>query len=122
MSGAADLREAVQELHQYLSDRIAPLMFAYSMELLLKQPPALVAAEIRTRSASQGASMPDVAFSELLFHAVRKVAGMAEFDLVSNQVLAAHVQQVGDAVLAFCPPEDRELLRQNLANLKAAPP
>jgi uncharacterized protein DUF4388 len=122
MSGAADLREAVEELHQYLSDRIAPLMFAYSMEVLLKQPPALVAAEIRTWSASQGAAMPDVAVSDLLFHAVRKVAGLAEFDLVSNQILLTHVEQIGDAVLAFCPPEDRELLRQNLANLKAAPP
>src|SRR5262249_44870535 len=67
MSGATSaLREAVQELHQYLSDRIAPLMFAYSMEVLLKQPPALVAAEIRSWSAGQGAALPNVAFSDLL--------------------------------------------------------
>src|SRR5262249_41304759 len=108
--------------HQYLSDRIAPLMFAYSMEVLLKQPPALVAAEIRSWSAGQGAALPNVAFSDLLFHAVRKVAGMAEFELVANDILATHVEQIGNAVLTYCPEEDRELLRQNLANLKSAPP
>jgi len=122
MSGAADLREAVQELHLYLSDRIAPLMFAYSMEVLLGQPPALVAAEVKTWASAQSAAMPDVAFADLLFHAVRKVAGLAEFELVPSDTLAAHLKQLGDSVLAFCPAEDRELLRRNLENLASAPP
>ncbi len=121
MSGTADLREAVEELHLYLSDKIAPLMFAYSMELLLAQPAALVAAEVRTWAAAQGAALPDVALSDLLFHAVRKVSGLAEFELVPGEMLAAHVKELGQAVLAFCPEEDRELLRQNLENLAAAP-
>ena len=43
MSRGAEMDEAVQELHLYLSDRIAPLMFADSMELLLGQPAALLA-------------------------------------------------------------------------------
>src|SRR4029079_2047450 len=78
----AELHEAVQELPLYLSDRIAPLMFAYSMEILLEQPASLLAAEIRTWAGQQMASMPGVPFADLLFHAVRKVAGIGEFDLV----------------------------------------
>jgi Domain of unknown function (DUF4388) len=122
VSSAAEMHEAVQELHLYLSDRIAPLMFAYSMELLLQQPSTLLAAEIKTWAAQQGAAMPDVAFADLLFHAVKKVAGMAEFDLVSNESLGARVKELGPAVIAFCPAEDREVLRQNLDHLSTAPP
>ncbi len=122
MSNGAEMREAVQELHLYLSDRIAPLMFAYSMELLLKQPTALIAAEIKSWAGQQGAAMPDVALADLLFHAVKKVAGMGEFELVSADNLGARVKELAPAVLAFCPPEDREVLRQNLDKLAMAPP
>jgi hypothetical protein len=114
--------EAVQELHLYLSDRIAPLMFADSMELLLAQPAALLADEIRAWAAQQSAAMPDVPFADLLFHAVRKVAAIGEFDLVSSASLGARVKELGQAVLPFCPAADRELLRQNLEKLALAPP
>ena len=122
MPKGAELHEAVQELHLYLSDRIAPLMFAYSMEILLEQPAALLAAEIRTWAGQQAASMPGVPFADLLFHAVRKVAGIGEFDLVPGETLSAHIKELGEAVLPFCPEEDRELLRHNLENLALAPP
>jgi hypothetical protein len=39
-----ELREALYELQQYLSDRLAPLMVADSLGLLLALPPQLVAA------------------------------------------------------------------------------
>jgi hypothetical protein len=122
VSKSADLREAVEELHLYLSDRIAPLMFASSMDVLLQQPAALIAAEVRSWAGQQGAAMPDVPLADLLFHAVRKVAGMGEFDLVSNESLTARVKEMGVAVLPFCPAEDRELLRQNLEKLSLARP
>jgi uncharacterized protein DUF4388 len=122
VSKGAELHEAVQELHLYLSDRIAPLMFAYSMDLLLEQPAALLAAEIRTWASQQMASMPGVSFADLLFHAVKKVSGIGEFDLVPAESLRARIKELGEAILAFCPAEDREILRQNLENLALAPP
>ena len=122
MSKGTELRESVEELHLYLSDRIAPLMFAYSMELLLQQPAALIAAEVRTWASQQGAANPDVPLADLLFHAVRKVAGMGQFELVSNESLSGRVKEMSAAVLPFCPPEDREVLRQNLEKLATAPP
>jgi hypothetical protein len=97
-------------------------MFAYSMDLLLEQPAALLAAEIRTWASQQSASMPGVPFADLLFHAVRKVSGIGEFDLVPADRLRAHVKELGEAILSFCPAEDREILRQNLENLALAPP
>jgi hypothetical protein len=122
VSKGAELHEAVQELHLYLSDRIAPLMFAYSMDLLLEQPAALLAAEIRAWASQQMSSMPGIPYADLLFHAVKKVSGIGEFDLVSADALKARVKELGEAILAFCPVEDREVLRQNLENLALAPP
>jgi hypothetical protein len=121
VSKGAELHEAVQELHLYLSDRIAPLMFAYSMDLLLEQPAALLAAEIRTWAGQQAAVMPGVPLADLLFHAVRKVSGIGEFDLVPAERLRTHVKELGEALLAFCPAEDREILRQNSENPALAP-
>ena len=39
------LREALYELQQYLSDRLAPLMVADSLGMLVTLPPQLTAAE-----------------------------------------------------------------------------
>ena len=75
MSKGAELHEAVQELHLYLSDRIAPLMFAYSMDLLLEQPAALSPRRSGRGPASRLASMPGVPFADLLFHAVQEGVG-----------------------------------------------
>jgi hypothetical protein len=122
VSKGAELHEAVQELHLYLSDRIAPLMFAYSMDLLLEQPATLIAAEIRAWVTQQAAAAPGIPLADLLFHAVRKVSGIGEFDLVPAERLRQRVKELGQAILAFCPPEDREILRQNLENLALAPP
>ena len=122
MSKGAELHEAVQELHLYLSDRIAPMMFAYSMELLLEQPAALLAAEIKTWAGQQAALVPGVPLADLLFHGVRKVSGIGEFDLVPAEKLRARINELGVAILVFCPVEDREVLRQNLVNLALAPP
>ena len=121
MSKAADLHEAVQELHLYLSDRIAPLMFAYSMEVLLEQPAVLLAGEIQSWSSQQAMAAPGTAVADLLFHAVKKVAVMGEFDLVSKETLGGRLRELGQAVLPLCPPEDRDVLRQNLEMLGRAP-
>ena len=42
-----ELRDAIFELHRYFSDEVAPMMVTDSVQLLLQQPPQLVAAEIQ---------------------------------------------------------------------------
>ena len=121
MGGVADdhkIAEALSELQQYLSDAISPLVVADSIAILLAVPPEVVADEIRSWTTSQhrrlGASVP---ISDYLYHAIRKLYMMGEFTLVSKETMAAYLEVLESYLVAFCPTEDRDLLRENLDHL-----
>ena len=59
----ASVREALIELQRYLSDELAPMMVTDSVELLLKQSPALVANEIQAWVGNQVSQAPGVAMA-----------------------------------------------------------
>jgi hypothetical protein len=113
-----ELREALYELQQYLSDRLAPLMVADSLGMLVTLPAELTAAEIQSWISAQyhgaGAQVP---ISDYLFHALRKIHVVGEFALIPAAALSAYLQQLKVLLLEFCPDADRELLRTNLARL-----
>jgi hypothetical protein len=116
----AELEDAVFEFHQYLSDFKAPLMVADSVALLLQQDPEFVATQIYEWVCAQGPSAPA---ADYLFHAAKKIAMMGEFELVTAAAqLEQYLEDLGDALLKFCPEGDRDLLRQSLARLKHATP
>jgi hypothetical protein len=115
-----DRREAVQELHEYLSDRISPLLVAESLRLLLQQSDELVASEIWAWTERQRLAAGNVPVSDFLFHGVKKVALMGDFELIARAVLAPHLVALRHAVLQYCPVEERELLRQNSERLDSA--
>jgi hypothetical protein len=114
-----ELQEALIELQQYLSDSVAPLIVADSIQLLMKYPPGVVASAIQAWTGAQYRHGPGAAapVSDYLFHCLKKIHLMAEFNLVAREPLAAYVDQLKVLVLGFCPAEDRELLRENLARL-----
>ena len=121
-----ELQEALYELQQYLSDRLAPLMVADSLGMLVTLPPPVVAAEIQSWISAQyhgaGAQVP---ISDYLFHALRKIHAVGDFRLIPEVALAAYLQQLKVLLLEFCPEADRELLRANLDRLgesSAGPP
>jgi hypothetical protein len=121
VSGAANdpkVAEALSELQQYLSDAISPLVVADSIAILLEVPPEIVADEIRSWTTSQhrrlGASVP---ISDYLYHAIRKLHVMGEFTLVSKEAMATYLEVLTGYLLVLCPPEDRDLLRENLSHL-----
>jgi hypothetical protein len=119
-AGSAELREAVAELQQYLSDRVPPLMVVDSLSLLVQQPPQLLAAEIGAWLAYQRPAAADLSVADLLFHGAKKIALMGELDLVPKPDIARCLGGVSEALLSQCPEEDRELLRQNLDRLRNA--
>ncbi len=119
-AGSAELREAVGELQQYLSDRVPPLMVVDSMALLVQQPPQLLAAEIGAWVAYQRPAAADLSVADLLFHGAKKIALMGELDLVPKPDIERCLGGVTEALLPQCPEEDRELLRQNLDRLRHA--
>lgn len=114
---APELKQALYELHRYLSDQLAPMMVADSIELLLRCPAQLVAVEIEGWVARQHRAADSAPISDYLFHALKKIHMMSEFDLIDPEPVKAFVQQLGVAVVEFCPEEDREALRQNVGLL-----
>lgn len=112
-----DVQEAIFDLHQYLSDHRAPLMVADSVALLLEHPPEFLAAQIQAWVAGQALTAPA---ADYLYHGAKKISLMGEFELVSRDGLARYLDELGTALLQYCPEADRDLLKQNLQRLGQA--
>src|SRR5258706_13762861 len=101
------LREAVYEIHQYLSDRVAPLMVYDSVKVLMRQQPEFLAGQIGGWSAAQvhsGAN--EVPISDYLFHAAKKLHILGDFKLIPAAALAAYLESLWPHLIALCPEED----------------
>jgi len=61
-----EAREALEELEQYLSDILPPLVVADSVKLLLKYPPELTASAIHSWTVSQLRAGTDILVSDYL--------------------------------------------------------
>jgi hypothetical protein len=113
-----DVQEALFELQQYLSDRLAPLMVADSVSLLTGHPPALAAGEIQRWTLAQyRGTATAVPVSDYLFHAVKKLHALGELQLLPASILDDYLSKLGEEILRVCPEDDRELLATNLAAL-----
>ena len=115
-----ELREALEELRQYLSDTLPPLVVADAFHVLLRHPPDLMAKNIHNWTASQYRGGTEIPVSDYLFHAVKKVALMGEFHLLPPGPFATFLEELKERVLVYCPEGDREFLRGNLERLKDA--
>ena len=118
-----ELDEALVELHQYLSDAVAPLIVADSVQLLMKYPPDVVANSIRAWTGGQyrrGAAAA-VPVSDYLYHTLKKIHMMAEFNLVPREPLEIYLAGLRPLILQLCPQEDRAMLLENLGRLGEAP-
>jgi hypothetical protein len=118
-----ELQEALVELQQYLSDAVAPLIVADSVQLLMKYPPDVVANAIRAWTGAQyrrggAASVP---ISDYLYHTLKKIHMMAEFRLVPREPLEVYLAGLRPLILQLCPAEDRAMLIENLGRLGEAP-
>jgi len=123
MSGeqsTAEVREALEELQQYLSDYVPPLVVADSIQLLLRYSPELMAQNIHSWTAAQYRGSTEIPVSDYLFHAVKKIHLMGEFKLVPQAPFEIYLQELKEKVLVYCPEGDREFLRENLSRLKEA--
>ena len=115
------VQEALWDLQRYLSDEVAPMMVTDSIEILLRCHPEVAADEIQGWLADQTTGpASDVPVSDRLFHAMKKLHLMAEFNLIEEELLERYLTVLGEIVLGFCPEQDRQLLHDNLENLSRA--
>ncbi len=77
----ADSREIAEArllLARYLSDEVAPMIFADAAEILLKAPPEVMAREIHSWVGTQLQGPNASAVSDYLLHSARKVQNLGE--------------------------------------------
>lgn len=116
----SEVREALEELQQYLSDSVPPLVVAESIQVLLRYSPELMATNIHQWTASQYRGGTEIPISDYLFHAIKKIHLMGEFHLVPQGPFESYLEELKERVLIYCPEGDREFLRANLTRLKDA--
>ncbi len=113
------VREAVYEFHRYLSDDLAPMMAVDAVEMLLQIPAPYMASTIQSwiggQFRGQGAN---VAVSDYLFHAFKKLHQMMEYELIDHAKLAPFLAELEPLLIEMCPEADRSFLRDNLARVE----
>jgi tRNA A-37 threonylcarbamoyl transferase component Bud32 len=113
-----ELRAAIEEIEQYLADRVPPLMVADSVAGFAEAPVGGAAAEIHGWAERQQAMQPDLPLVDLLFHALHKLSVIGEFHLVEGEKLLAFLRAVGGALADACPPgPDRDRFRRAISHL-----
>ncbi len=113
-----DLRSALEEIDQYLADRVPPLMVADSVAVFLETPVESGAAELLGWAERQQAVQPDLPLVDLLFHALHKLSVIGEFHLVDGERLLVFLRGAGAALVQACEPgADRDRFRRALSHL-----
>ncbi len=117
----AEMRAAIQEIEDYLADRVPPLMVADSVGTFAEAPVEGAAAEIGTWAERQQHLSPELPLVDLLFHALHKLGVIGEFHLVEKEKLIGFLRGVGEELAAACPPgDDRDRFRRALEQLGEA--
>lgn len=112
------VRDALSELREYLSDTIAPLVAADSISLLSQHSPNLIVSEIQAWMTRQYRSMgTDVPISDYLFHALKKIHLIGEFELVPREQMERLLAHLKKTLIEICPEEDRTLLQVHFEHL-----
>jgi hypothetical protein len=112
-----EIREALEELQQYLSDDIPPLFFANSIQILFKAPAEVVAAQIVGWAMSQQSPGGPLPTADYIFHAAKKIHMLAELELLSKEMVIAYLTELKPALMEGCPAADRAGLAVDLSRL-----
>lgn len=111
-------REALQQLQRYLSDTIAPMIFADSMDILLASPPEHITAQVASWVASLHGVESKLATADYLFHAAKKIHLLGELELIPRDQIAAFLRSLRPYLLNACPEGDRRSLANDFDNLE----
>ncbi|MCU0302774.1 MAG: DUF4388 domain-containing protein [Thermoanaerobaculales bacterium] len=109
--------EAQNELARYLSDEIAPMIFAGSAEVLLNSPPEIMARSIHGWVGIQLQGAAPSTIADYLLHAARKVHHLGELELIPREDLKVFLDRLRPMLLSICPEGDRSNLAVSLAHL-----
>ena len=112
-----EIEEARLLLARYLSDEVAPMIFADAAEILFRAPPEVIAREIHSWVGAQLQGPNASAVSDYLLHSARKVQNLGELELIPKEELNQYLARLQPLLVSICPENDRADLSQNLGQL-----
>ena len=116
--GDAGYEEERLLLKRYLSDEIAPMIFADSASELFRVPPQFVAQEIQSWMGDQISGASTMTPSDLLYHAATKIHQLGILELIPREEVGAFLTKLQPSLLQLCPPEQRRGLEENFGHLE----
>ena len=110
-------REALLQLQQYLSDNIAPMIFAESVDALFDLSPELIASQIVAWVASIHNTSGELATADYIFHAAKKIHLLGELELLTREQVAGFIEAIRPYLVQACPEPDQGGLQNDFDNL-----
>ena len=107
-------------LKRYLSDEIAPMIFADTGSEIFDVPNHVVAKAIHSWIGDQVSGATDLSASELLFHAAKKIHLLGELELIPREELKQYLESLQPVLMQLCPAEQRQTLEHSLKHLDAS--
>ena len=117
-TGVAGYEEERAVLKRYLSDEIAPMIFADSASELFRVPPDVVAKEIHSWLGDQIRGASTMTPADLLYHAATKLHQLGILELIPREEVTAFLATLEPFLLELCPPEQKRGLEENFKHLE----
>jgi len=114
-----EVREALDELDQYLADSVPPLLVADSVRLLMVQPPRFLAQHLISWAA-RGSDPGEL--GEPLAKAITRIYQLADLQLLPKKDMRIFLSQFEPVLLDACPADARGKVRSVIAQLLAGGP
>ncbi len=105
-------------LKRYLSDEIAPMIFANNASEIFEVPPEVVAVEIQSWIGDQIRGSSNMTVGDLLHHAASKIHQLGVLELIPRDEVREHLDELRPQLLELCPPDQRDLLEQSFRHLE----
>ncbi len=117
VSPSDEMADALDELRKYLSDALPPLLAVDSIQQLMAVHPDLLVREIVAWAESQCSFRGAAKLSDFLYHSIRKIHMLGEYQLISQVDLESYLKHVSPHLIAYCPPESRSALESSVQRL-----
>jgi hypothetical protein len=105
-------------LKRYLSDEIAPMIFANNAAEILDAPPRLIAVEIQSWIGDQVRGASNMTVADLLAHAATKLHQLGILELVPRDDIARSLTGLRPLLLQLCPAEQRPGFEQMFSHIE----
>ena len=117
-SGVTGYEQERMLLKRYMSDEIAPMIFADSASELFQVPAQFVAQEIQSWMGDQIRGASTMTASDLLYHAATKLHQLGVLELIPREEVGAFLAKLQPFLLELCPPEQKRGLEENFGHLE----